>query len=149
MRINRNLKTTFNKVSKLYESARPDYPKAISSDIIKFSKLKKGDKILDVGCGSGQFTKFFIKNFNTTGIDIGKNFISSAKNKHSAKFICTSFENSKFPEKFFDLIISAQAWHWIEPSMALDRAKNRAEKSTQALERYGNYCLCMVFPRTK
>ena len=40
MRINRKLKTSFNKVSRLYESARPEYPKSIYSYIKKLSKLK-------------------------------------------------------------------------------------------------------------
>ena len=122
MRINRKLKTTFNKVSRLYESARPEYPKSIYSYIKKLSKLKKGEKILDVGCGSGQFTKFFIRNFNATGIDIGENFIKIAKNNNKAKFICTSFEKCKFPKESFDLITSAQAWHWIEPKTSLKKA---------------------------
>ncbi|MBI4163200.1 MAG: hypothetical protein HY513_05955 [Candidatus Aenigmarchaeota archaeon] len=59
MRINRKLKTNFEKVSRAYNRTRLTYPDKLVKDIIKISKLKAGAKILDIGCGTGQMTKLF------------------------------------------------------------------------------------------
>ena len=121
MRIDRKLKTTFDKVSRLYELVRVGYPEKLVDDIIKFSQLPKGSKLLDIGCGSGKATILLAeRDFEITGIDIGKNLIGIAKLKSkklkNIKFILGSFENTEFPNNYFDIIISAQAWHWIDPS---------------------------------
>lgn len=123
----RKLRTTFGRVSKLYDSARPSYPTKLIDDIIKISGISKNGKILDVGCGPGTATKLFAqRGFTIIGIDIGKDLIAVAK-KNSSEFPdvsyqTVSFEDVEFQPETFDLIYSAQAWHWIEPEIAYKKA---------------------------
>lgn len=43
-------------------------------------KLKPGSKILDVGCGPGQFTKYMLsKGFEVVGVDLSEEMLSTAK----------------------------------------------------------------------
>ncbi|MBW2982281.1 class I SAM-dependent methyltransferase [Candidatus Woesearchaeota archaeon] len=121
----KKLKASFWKVSSLYDTARPSYPSKLIDDILKISKIKKNGKILDVGCGPGTATKLFAKKgYSIIGIDIGKELISLAKKNSpkNASYKAVSFEDVKFRTKTFDLIISAQAWHWIKPKIALSKA---------------------------
>ena len=79
------------------------------SDLI--SKIPKGAKILDFGCGLGiPHDKFFAKNgFAVTGIDISQKHIDIAKkNVPGAKFIKGDFSRMKFKEKF-DAVVSFYA----------------------------------------
>jgi SAM-dependent methyltransferase len=123
MASDRKLKSTFGRVSNLYESARPGYPSKLIDDILKISKIKKSGKILDVGCGPGKATKLFAKKgYSIIGIDISKDLISIAKKNSKASYKTVSFEDAKFKPKTFDVITSAQAWHWIDPEIALPKA---------------------------
>ena len=44
--INREARTTFANISKLYDKARISYPQTLINDIIDFSNLKKGDMLV-------------------------------------------------------------------------------------------------------
>jgi cyclopropane fatty-acyl-phospholipid synthase-like methyltransferase len=75
-------------------------------------KLKKGSKILDIGCGAGvPIDKFLIKNdFDVTGIDISPKQIKLAqKNNPKGKFLVKDMSEINFPKNSFDAIISFYA----------------------------------------
>ena len=135
MKVNRTLKTTFNKVSALYDKSRVSYPQDLIDDIINFAKIKHDANILDIGCGSGQATiSFAEKGFNTTGLDISPNLIKVASKKYSnhlnLQFKVGSFEDTILPENSFDIVTCGLAWHWIN-------TKNRYEKVHRILKRNG------------
>jgi ubiquinone/menaquinone biosynthesis C-methylase UbiE len=128
----RKLKNTFSKVSKLYDSARPSYPAKLVNDIFRKAKINNKSKILDIGCGPGTATQLFAKkNCQIIGIDIGKSLISIAKKKAlkncNISYRTTSFEKSRFKPENFNLIYSAQAWHWIDPNIAYVKAHELLE----------------------
>ena len=59
--------------------------KYIHKLINQFTKKKN---LLDVGCGSGQHAKYFLKyNYKIVGIDKSKDMINVAKNKIKSKFV--------------------------------------------------------------
>ncbi len=139
MHINRSLRTSFGKVSSLYDKSRVTYPTELIDDIITYSQLKPNATILDVGCGSGQATlPFAEKEYVIIGLDISKDLLTIAKEKCSkfkkAKFKLSSFEKAKFNKNSFDLIISGLAWHWVEP-------EERYEKASRLLKDNGSLAL--------
>ncbi len=73
-------------------------------NIIKESlSIKKNDKILDVGCGIGNFSK--ATNGKYVGIDLNPSFIKFAKKHYSAKnkeFMVADATKLKFKDKSFD-----------------------------------------------
>ena len=123
MVFNRELKTTFGNVSGLYDQSRPSYPQKIIIDILAFLGLSKGT-VLDVGCGSGQASTLFAeKGFSVLGLDVSKDLIALARTKDSTiDFRDVSFEEISLSNASFDLVISAQAWHWINPEIGLNKA---------------------------
>jgi hypothetical protein len=52
----RALRTTFEQVSELYDSSRPEYPALIFDDLVALAELAATAKILEIGCGTGQAT---------------------------------------------------------------------------------------------
>jgi SAM-dependent methyltransferase len=117
----------FDKVAKLYDSARPGYPNELYQKIIEYAELGPNDPILEIGCGTGQATFFFASaGFNILALDPGANLLDLAKenlvNYQSVEFICEKFEEAQLPRNKYSLIFSATAFHWLEPEIAYKKA---------------------------
>lgn len=66
-------------------------------------KLKKGDQVLDLGCGSGRDAGYFIKHgLSVTGVDNSSGLIEIAKSKvPEAAFFIMDFESLAMPSEGF------------------------------------------------
>ena len=52
------------------------------------TNIKKGEKVLDIGCGPGDILEF-LPEVDYTGFDVDKNYINTAKSKYTNhKFQC-------------------------------------------------------------
>lgn len=79
----------------------------------------KGKKILDLGCGNGSMSKYFIEKGASyvLALDISQNMINEAKEKNSAKNInydVLSMEEISTINEKFDIVFSSLAFHYIE-----------------------------------
>lgn len=118
---NTKLKTTFNTAAMLYEEVRPGYPEALIQDVIGLSGLEEHSRILEVGCGTGKATRPFAeRGYELVCLDIGADLIAVATEKLK-EFPNVSFIEQTFEEWAsdgeFDLIISATAFHWVDPKV--------------------------------
>ena len=116
-----NLKTTFNTAPTLYEDVRPGYPVERISDVVDISGIKNNSRILEVGCGTGKATQSFAeRGYELVCLDIGADLIAVAKEKLKAfpnvSFVEQAFEAWKSEDKF-NLVISATAFHWVNPKV--------------------------------
>lgn len=68
------------------------------------SLVKKGGKILDVGCGSGRDCAYFVKKgFETIGVDLSEKLLEIARsNVPKATFLKQDIRNLSFPTNYFD-----------------------------------------------
>ena len=113
---------TFDEVASTYAAARPNYPEALTDDVLSYADLQPGDRILEIGCGSGQATKSFARRgFAILALDPGAALIRAAR-EHLAAFanvelLETTFEAWPAREAVFRLVIAAQAWHWVSPEL--------------------------------
>ena len=115
------LKTTFNTAATLYEEVRPGYPENLIQDVVNLSGLNDHSRILEIGCGTGKATQSFAeRGYELVCLDIGADLIAVAQEKLKAfpnvSFVRAAFEEWKSDEKF-DLIISATAFHWVDPQV--------------------------------
>lgn len=120
-----SLKTTFNEAANIY-GVRPSYPEEIVEEIISLSEISKTGRILEVGVGTGQITLPFAKRgYEMVGLELGPALAEQARknlqNYPNVKIITTAFEEWQSEEKF-DLLLSAQAFHWIETKTGLVKA---------------------------
>ncbi|MBY9016753.1 MAG: methyltransferase domain-containing protein [Candidatus Lokiarchaeota archaeon] len=75
----------YKKLAKYYDLIYhwKDYEKEAYSikDLIKKYKKTDGNKLLDVGCGTGKHLEYFKDDFSCTGIDINNEMVEVAKSK--------------------------------------------------------------------
>lgn len=136
---NMEKRLTFNESPESYERLRPKYPENLIEDIIKYSALSIDSKILEIGPGTGQITFPFAKRgYHITGIEIGENLFRYLQKKlinySNVSIINNSFEEWDSKDNNFDLVISAQAFHWIDPKISYPKvAKLLKSKGKLAL----------------
>lgn len=114
---------SFGKSAKLYDEMRPHYPDTWINDLRVTTKLNDSSVILEVGSGTGIATNDLLKlSKHITCLDPDLEMLELAK----TKFPHLTFRNSTFEDfkskDTFDLIISATAWHWVDPEVGYLRA---------------------------
>jgi ubiquinone/menaquinone biosynthesis C-methylase UbiE len=83
----KKLNTSWGKEAEWYEEVVQDndsyQQKVILPNLLRLMEIKKGEAVLDVGCGTGFFSKAFaLAGGKITGVDVGAELLSTAK-KHN------------------------------------------------------------------
>lgn len=85
-------------------------------DQILKGRYKKGQSILDAGCGGGRNLKWFYKNdFELFGIDASAEFLGNAKQNYpnaASNFTVGTLENLPYGENNFDHILCCAVLHF-------------------------------------
>jgi SAM-dependent methyltransferase len=123
-------RTLFNGVATLYQATRQTYPAQIVDLLLATAGVGQGSPVLEIGCGTGQLTGDLAgRGFGLAAIDIGPAMIAAARghvDDPAVLFQVCSFEDFAAADSSFDLIVSATAFHWIDPEI-------RFSKSTRLL----------------
>jgi len=95
--------------------------------------------MLEIGCGPGIATALFAaKGCRIHALDPGEDLITLARHKlqafPSVTFEVSSFEAAALPENYFALVVAAQSFHWVDPTLGLT-------KVTQVLRPGGSLAL--------
>jgi ubiquinone/menaquinone biosynthesis C-methylase UbiE len=106
-----------------YANYRTGYSNELYDTIAAFG-LRRGATILDVGCGTGIASAPFAMNgFPVTGADPSEAMLAQASQRlPNATFIQAEAEALPFPNERFDVVISAQTFHWVDRARALAEA---------------------------
>ena len=86
------------------------------NDLIELLAPKKGESILDLGCGTGDLAKkLFDAGVNLVGVDYSPNMILEAKSKYpSINLMVADATNLEFDHEF-DGVFSNATLHWVKP----------------------------------
>jgi ubiquinone/menaquinone biosynthesis C-methylase UbiE len=73
-----------------------------------FQNIQLGQKVLDIGCGSGQFVPEMSLNGELTGIDISPEAIKTCRKRFPDKTFseCSATNLSEFPSRYFDWVFT-------------------------------------------
>lgn len=102
----------------------------IAIDIIKHFSLKKGDRVLDVGCGKGFLVKDLMQvcpGIDAFGLDISEYAVMHGEPEVAGRLHVGNATNLPFPDNSFDCVVSINTIH------NLDRAD--CIKSLKEIER--------------
>jgi tRNA (uracil-5-)-methyltransferase TRM9 len=111
-------KKTYNEVAKEFYQTRRKFSPELEE--LK-SYIKDGEKILDLGCGTGRLYEIFKdKNIDYAGIDFSENLIQIAKEKYGNHFQVADILILPFSDNYFDSVWSIAVLHHI-PSDELRR----------------------------
>jgi cyclopropane fatty-acyl-phospholipid synthase-like methyltransferase len=101
---------TWNNIADLYQQKFMDLDLYNESYDFLCSKLmQRGAKVLDVGCGPGNISKYLLAkrpDFDITGIDVAPNMVLLAqKNNPSARYVVMDCRNiAQLPSKFDGIV---------------------------------------------
>lgn len=87
-----------------------------------YVKPKTGERIMDLGCGTGNMLPFFPDDVEYVGVDLSQAYIDDAKKKHKDRgtFICSSVDEVADQEPAsFDIVIVGGLLHHIEDEVIL------------------------------
>lgn len=119
-RIDRGKAFDWGKTSEIYARYRDIYPEVFYKKIIDRGLCIKGQKILDIGTGTGVIPRNMYKfGANWTGTDISPEQIVQARKladagKMKIKFHTVSAEQLCFPDESFNVITACQCFWYFE-----------------------------------
>ncbi|MBB5158732.1 class I SAM-dependent methyltransferase [Saccharopolyspora phatthalungensis] len=109
---------SFGSVAEQYNRFRPSYPDALIDSLLA---LQPKD-VLDVGCGTGKAATALLKRgLDVLGVELDERMAEVAA-REGVVVEVASFETWDDAGRQFDLIISGDAWHWINPDTGIRRA---------------------------
>ncbi|WP_343977050.1 class I SAM-dependent methyltransferase [Kribbella koreensis] len=123
-----SLRQTFGEDAELYDRVRPTYPPRLYDDIATLLQEPQRPRVLEIGCGTGQATKPMLeRGWSVKAVELSPELGRVARTKlPELEVITAAFESWPLPAEKFDLVLSATAFHWIDPVV-------RVPKSADAL----------------
>jgi SAM-dependent methyltransferase len=134
--------TIFGEVAELYDQVRPSYPAELVDDVVGLARVPANGRVLEVGCGTGKGTRLFAPyGWDMTCLDPAEGMVAVAARTcagyRNVGFRITRFEDWPMESGAFDLVFSAQAFHWVQPEVGYAKA-GRALKRNGALALFWN-----------
>jgi SAM-dependent methyltransferase len=109
---------SFGSVADLYDRARPSYPDALVDDLMALAP----HHILDVGTGTGKAARLFLaRGCSVLGVEADERMAEVAR-RHGVEVEESTFETWEARGRVFDMLTSAQAWHWVDPAVGATKA---------------------------
>lgn len=120
------LRTTFDLEAARYDRVRPAPPAALVDAMLEQGHLEAGDRVLEVGCGTGQATRPLAeRGLVVHALELGPGLAALAR-RNLRDFPDVTVQTLAFElfevDEPFDALVSVQAFHWIEPKRGLELA---------------------------
>ena len=141
----------FDEVAAEYDRRRPTYPDELVDQACQIAGIGSGDRVLEVGCGSGQLTRGLVaRGLRVTALEPGKTLMALARQNLAGaggvEFVNSQFEDALLPREQFRAVFSATAFHWVDPKVSWQKAADvLVPGGTLALVQYCG----LEEPRTK
>jgi len=117
----------FGQVAELYDRARPGYAAELVDDVVSFVGLE-APRVLEVGAGTGKATVAFAGRAAELlalepDAEMARIAARSCAALANVSIEQTTFEDWEPGDRRFDLLVSAQAWHWVNPDIGYPKAR--------------------------
>jgi SAM-dependent methyltransferase len=113
---------SFGADAKRYDRARPTYPDRLIDLVLEGLGRDGPPDVLDVGCGTGIAGRLFAaRGCRVLGVEPDARMAAVARH-HGLEVEEGTFETWVQGSRTFDVVISGQAWHWVDPVEGAERA---------------------------
>ena len=117
----------FDGVAAEYDRSRPTYPGELVDRACRVAGLRSGDRVLEIGCGTGQLTRDLLaRGLRVTAVEPGKSLRGLAEENLDGlgpvEFVNARFEDAALPRGHFRAVFSASAFHWLDPEVSWQKA---------------------------
>ena len=110
----------FDREAERYDRYRPTYPAALIDEVLGASPDTLS--VLDVGCGTGIASRLIARRgAQVLGVERNAGMAKIAQ-RHGIPAEVAKFETWDAAGRTFDRVISAQAWHWLDPRLSSMKA---------------------------
>jgi SAM-dependent methyltransferase len=115
------LRQTFGEDAELYDRVRPTYPPQLYDDLAEL--LVERPQVLEIGPGTGQATAPMVeRGWPVTAVELSPDLAGVLeRNLPTVDVVVADFDTWDLPAATFDLVISATAFHWIDPATRVQR----------------------------
>lgn len=140
--MSRDLATAFDDVAADYDRHRQAYPDELVDRACEVARIGRGDRVLEVGCGTGQLTRSLAaRRLDVTAVEPGRRLVSLAernlRGRGQVEFVNARFEDAELPRAHFRAVFAAASFHWIDPDVSWEKAAHAlAPDGTLALIQY-------------
>ena len=113
----------FDEIAAEYDRRRPAYPDELIDQACQAAGIGSGDRVLEVGCGSGQLTRSLVaRGLHVTALEPGKSLMALAR-QHlegaaTVEWVSAQFEDALLACEQFQAVFSASAFHWVDPTVS-------------------------------
>jgi SAM-dependent methyltransferase len=108
---NRDRASSFGANAEIYDETRPHYPDAMLDELMAGQPAT----VLDVGCGTGILGRALkARGASVLGVEPDDKMAEVAR-RHGLDVELGTFEDWDAAGRRFDLLVSGQAWHWVDP----------------------------------
>ncbi len=133
----------WGRVSEDYGKYRDIYPDAFYKSIVDLGLCLKGQKVLDLGTGTGVLPRnLYPYGAEFIGTDISENQLTEAQklsetNGMHIKYILSSAEDIDFSDNYFDVVTACQCFMYFDKSIVLP-------KIHRILKDNGHFCILFM-----
>src|SRR5437667_2669460 len=116
----------FDAASYDYREGRPGYPSEVFTLLAERCGLGAGSRVLEVRAGGGQATRPMLEmGAHVTAVEPGAGLVERLIERASEfplHVIVSTIENAAITSSSYDLVVSATAFHWVDPHVGLAKA---------------------------
>jgi SAM-dependent methyltransferase len=118
-----DLRAGFDRAAEDYQRTRPVCPPQLFDDLIALARLEAGDRVLEIGCGTGQATvPLAERGLAITAVELGAELAAVARRRlagfPAAEVVTSSFEDwAREGAAPFDAVVAVSSLHWIDPHL--------------------------------
>ncbi len=110
----------FDREAERYDRSRPTYPDAVIDEVL--GPEPAGVTVLDVACGTGIASRqMTARGARVLGVELNPGMARIAR-RHGIATEVAAFETWEPAGRTFDVVTCAQAWHWLDPEVSLEKA---------------------------
>jgi SAM-dependent methyltransferase len=104
-----------------YDRTRPVLPAVVFDDLVRRARLSPGDRVLEIGCGTGQATvPLAERGLAVTAVELGPSLGARARSRvrnfPGVQVLTSSFEDWVPPATRFQAAVAVNSLHWIDPA---------------------------------
>src|SRR5258708_3988138 len=110
-----------------YHSARPAYNRFAIEDLVVFAGVQDWSPVLEIGAGTGRATVPLVRQLvSVHAIDPSPDMLGVLRQTTAGRSVRseqTTLEDGSFEPESFDLVVCAEAWHWLDPKTRYDNVR--------------------------
>ena len=110
----------FESLAEIYHRARPGYPEAVLDVLLPRVGVGPGDAVAEIGAGTGRLTEVLARRgLSVTALEPLQAMQKQAPCIEGVCWSAGTFEKTGLESRSQKWVVSAQAFHWADPKLAL------------------------------